>query len=116
MSTCASSLLDPLLTTACAGAVGVIKEIPLDLASRHAGAVLGPGSFPGRKDQARCREGFHHGLLAKPTIFGTVSDSPAGDPVANPLAMLEEGCINESVAAAEAAVAALVVTSGPALA
>lgn len=63
-----------------------------DLASRHAGAVLGPGSLP---------------LLAKPTIFGTVSDSRAGDPVAIALAMLEEGCINESVAAAEAAVAAL---------
>jgi hypothetical protein len=63
-----------------------------DLASRHAGAVLGPGSL--------C-------LLAKPTIFGTVSDSRAGDPVAIALAMLEEGCINETVAAAEAAVAAL---------
>jgi photosystem II stability/assembly factor-like uncharacterized protein len=63
-----------------------------DLASRHAGTVLGPGSLP---------------LLAKPTIFGTVSDSRAGDPVAIALAMLEEGCINESVAAAEAAVAAL---------
>lgn len=46
-------------------------------------------------------------LLAKPTIFGTVSDSRAGDPVAIALVMLEEGCINESVAAAEAAVAAL---------
>jgi photosystem II stability/assembly factor-like uncharacterized protein len=63
-----------------------------DLASRHAGTVLGPGALP---------------LLAKPTIFGTVSDSRAGDPVAIALAMLEEGCINESVAAAEAAVAAL---------
>jgi hypothetical protein len=63
-----------------------------DLASRHAGAVLGPGSL---------------GVLAKPTIFGTVSDSRAGDPVAIALAMLEEGCINETVAAAEAAVAAL---------
>lgn len=63
-----------------------------DLASRHAGAVLGPGSL---------------GPLAKPTIFGTVSDSRAGDPVAIALPMLEEGCINESEAAAEAAVAAL---------
>src|SRR5262249_26351134 len=62
-----------------------------DLASRHAGAVLGPGSLP---------------ILAKPTNFGTVSDSRAGDPVAIALAMFEEGCINESVAAAEAAVAA----------
>jgi photosystem II stability/assembly factor-like uncharacterized protein len=63
-----------------------------DLASRHAGAVLGPGSLQ---------------LLAKPTDFGTVSDSRAGNPVAIALAMLEEGCINETVAAAEAAVAAL---------
>jgi hypothetical protein len=62
-----------------------------ELASRHAGAVLGPGSLP---------------LLAKSTNFGTVSNSRAGDPVAIALAMLEEGCINESVAAAEAAVAA----------
>lgn len=64
-----------------------------DLASRHAGTVLAPGALPL--------------LLAKPTIFGTVSDSRTGDPVAIALAMLEEGCINESVAAAEAAVAAL---------
>jgi hypothetical protein len=63
-----------------------------DLASRHAGTLLGPGGL---------------GLLAKPMIFGTVSDSRAGDPVAIALALLEEGCINESVAAAEAAVAAL---------
>jgi hypothetical protein len=63
-----------------------------DLASRHVGAALGPGAL---------------GLLAKPTIFGTVSDSRAGDPVAIALAMLEEGCINESEAAAKAAVAAL---------
>jgi photosystem II stability/assembly factor-like uncharacterized protein len=63
-----------------------------DLASRHAGTVLGPGSLQ---------------MLAKPTIFGTVQDSRAGDPVAIALAMLQEGCINESVAAAEAAVAAL---------
>jgi hypothetical protein len=62
-----------------------------DLASAHAGARLGPGSLQ---------------ILAKPTNFGTVSDSRAGNPVAIALAMLEEGCINESVAAAEAAVAA----------
>lgn len=62
-----------------------------DLASKHAGAVLGPGSLP---------------VLANPANFGTVSDSRAGKPVAIALAMLEEGCINESVAAAEAAVAA----------
>lgn len=54
--------------------------------------MLGPGSFA---------------LLAKPTIFGTVSDSRTGDPVAIALAMLEEGCINETVTAAQAAVAAL---------
>jgi photosystem II stability/assembly factor-like uncharacterized protein len=64
-----------------------------DLASRHAGARLGPGALA---------------ILAKPTNFCTVSNSRAGDPVAIALAMLEEGCINESVAAAEAAVAASV--------
>ena len=62
-----------------------------ELASKHAGARLGAGSLP---------------VLAKPMNFGTVSDSRAGSPVAIALAMLEEGCINESVAAAEAAVAA----------
>jgi hypothetical protein len=113
MSTRASSFADRLLTTADTCVVG--REIPcasldpldrkpaqdglleharpcFDRASRHARAALGPGSLT---------------LLAKPTIFGTVSDSRAGKPVAIALAMLEEGCINDSEAAAEAAVEAL---------
>jgi hypothetical protein len=74
---------------------------------RHAGTVLRPGSLSLRGHGEPFSAAASQRPLANPTIFGTVSDSRAGDPVAIALAMLEEGCINESVAAAEAAVAAL---------
>jgi len=62
-------------------------EACFGLASDLAGVRLGPGSLP-----------LSHN-------FGSVSHSRAGRPAAVALAMLEEGCINESLAAAEAAVA-----------
>ncbi|PRP93402.1 hypothetical protein ENSA5_43010 [Enhygromyxa salina] len=65
-----------------------------ELASRHAGVPLRAGPLP----------------LPLPLplgdISGTVSDSRVGDPAAIAIAVFEEGCINESMAAAEAAVAA----------
>jgi hypothetical protein len=69
------------------------------LASRYAGVTLGSGRG----------QGLAPGPLPLVSNFansGTVLDSRAGDPAAIALAVFEEGCINESMAAAEAAVAA----------